>query len=62
MCTKNFENRFTNTKNMSKINFEQGIFYRKIARKGSNYFPGKFHKPYYFIVNVEYHHQMSQKT
>ena len=29
---------------MSKNIFEQGIFYRKIAKKGSNYFPGKFKK------------------
>ena len=41
---KKNENRLTKTKVMSKNIFEQGIFYRKIARRGStcNYFPGKF--------------------
>ena len=44
MCNKNFENRLINTEVMSKNIFEYGIFYRKLASKGSNYFPGKFLK------------------
>ena len=53
MCNKKFDSWLTNTKVMSKI----FIFYRQIARKGSNYFPGKFLKPY-----AQNQHQMSQKT
>ena len=51
MCNKNFENRLTKTKVMSKNIFEWGIFYRKTARRGSNYFPGKFKKILIFYPN-----------
>ena len=34
--------KMTNTKVMPKHIFEYGIFYRKIARKESNYFPRIF--------------------
>ena len=44
MCNKNFENQLTKKKvtGISENIFEYGIFYRKIARRGSNYFPGNF--------------------
>ena len=41
---QNYENLLTNAEVMSKNIFERGLFYRKLARKGSNYFPGTFYR------------------
>ena len=49
ICSKNFECRLTNKKLMFKIIFEYAIFNGKLARKGSQYCPGKFYQSEHFI-------------